>query len=42
MADLEHNDGLLVGEDGKSRCWWHGNKPDYMAYHDNEWGATPP
>ena len=20
------------------RCWWHGNKPDYLAYHDTEWG----
>ncbi|MCT4656825.1 MAG: DNA-3-methyladenine glycosylase I [Cohaesibacter sp.] len=31
-------DGLIEGEDGKIRCWWHGNKPDYMAYHDEEWG----
>lgn len=30
--------GLIQGEDGKSRCWWHGNLPDYLAYHDNEWG----
>ena len=31
-------DGLIKGEDGKIRCWWHGNKPDYLEYHDNEWG----
>ena len=31
-------DGLITGEDGKVRCWWHDNKPDYMAYHDDEWG----
>lgn len=21
-----------------SRCWWCGNAPDYVAYHDTEWG----
>jgi len=31
-------DGLLKGEDGKMRCWWHGGYPDYIAYHDEEWG----
>ncbi len=30
--------GLIQGEDGIVRCWWHGNKPDYLDYHDNEWG----
>ena len=30
--------GLVRGEDGKLRCWWHGGKPDYLAYHDIEWG----
>lgn len=30
--------GLLRGEDGRVRCSWHGNKPDYLAYHDAEWG----
>ncbi|MCV6546483.1 MAG: DNA-3-methyladenine glycosylase I [Cohaesibacter sp.] len=32
------SDGLMLGEDGKMRCWWHGGKEDYMAYHDQEWG----
>jgi DNA-3-methyladenine glycosylase I len=31
-------DGLAVGEDGKRRCHWHGGAPDYLAYHDREWG----
>ena len=30
--------GLLLGEDGKTRCWWHGNIEGYLEYHDNEWG----
>jgi DNA-3-methyladenine glycosylase I len=21
-----------------NRCWWCGDAPDYVAYHDNEWG----
>ncbi len=31
-------EGLIRGEDGKARCWWHGGQPDYAAYHDTEWG----
>ncbi|SFI34781.1 DNA-3-methyladenine glycosylase I [Aerobium aerolatum] len=31
-------DGLVRGEDGEVRCAWHGNLPDYMRYHDEEWG----
>ena len=31
-------EGLIVGEDGKARCWWHGNDPEYLEYHDVEWG----
>src|ERR1044072_6030393 len=30
--------GLLAGPDGISRCFWHGNLPDYLHYHDGEWG----
>lgn len=22
-----------------SRCWWPGDDPDYIAYHDEEWGV---
>ncbi len=30
--------GLIEGADGKTRCAWHGNLPDYLVYHDKEWG----
>jgi DNA-3-methyladenine glycosylase I len=30
--------GLVEGPDGIIRCAWHGNLPDYLAYHDREWG----
>ena len=29
---------LAVGDDGKQRCWWGASSPDYVAYHDAEWG----
>ena len=34
----EQESGLIEGTDGKTRCYWHANRPDYQAYHDNEWG----
>lgn len=30
--------GLRVGDDGRSRCWWPGDDPLYVGYHDTEWG----
>lgn len=30
--------GLTRGEDGKLRCWWGVSAPDYVDYHDHEWG----
>jgi len=30
--------GLVVGDDGRARCFWGGSTPDYVAYHDEEWG----
>ena len=30
--------GLVVGADGRARCFWGGSSPDYTAYHDTEWG----
>lgn len=30
--------GLVVGSDGRRRCWWAGDDGDYRAYHDAEWG----
>ena len=29
---------LFVGPDGKKRCTWSGTAPDFLAYHDTEWG----
>ncbi len=29
---------LIEGSDGRSRCSWAGDSPDYIAYHDLEWG----
>ena len=37
MAEIPAS-GLLQGEDGVWRCAWHGNLPDYLVYHDQEWG----
>ncbi|MEM9493753.1 MAG: DNA-3-methyladenine glycosylase I, partial [Myxococcota bacterium] len=31
--------GLVVGEDGQKRCFWCGSVPDYVVYHDQEWGV---
>lgn len=28
----------MVGPDGRSRCPWALSAPDYLAYHDDEWG----
>jgi len=30
--------GLITGEDGLERCFWHANLPEYLRYHDEEWG----
>ena len=31
-------DRLLIGADGRTRCSWPGDLPDYVSYHDDEWG----
>lgn len=28
----------ITGPDGKSRCRWCGAAPEFLAYHDSEWG----
>jgi DNA-3-methyladenine glycosylase I len=33
-----NDDGVVVGADGISRCWWCGEDPLYRSYHDREWG----
>jgi DNA-3-methyladenine glycosylase I len=32
------SDALLEGADGLLRCSWAGSAPEYLAYHDQEWG----
>lgn len=31
--------GVVVGADGKARCPWGLSTPEYVAYHDTEWGV---
>jgi len=30
--------GVVLGTDGLLRCPWGSSAPDYVAYHDDEWG----
>ena len=30
--------GTILGPDGKSRCRWCGAAPEFLGYHDTEWG----
>ena len=32
------DDGAVAGPDGKLRCPWGLSPPEYIAYHDEEWG----
>ena len=32
------SDALALGPDGRSRCWWGVSTPEYVDYHDREWG----
>jgi DNA-3-methyladenine glycosylase I len=38
MAE-QPKDGLISGPDARVRCFWPGDHPDYMVYHDEEWGV---
>ena len=29
---------VVRGDDGVRRCFWGASTPDYVAYHDDEWG----
>ena len=31
-------ESIRVDGQGRARCWWPGETPDYVAYHDDEWG----
>ena len=30
---------IVVGDDGTARCRWVGADPEYIRYHDEEWGT---
>src|SRR5690242_14107758 len=30
--------GVVIGEDGVARCPWAVSTPEYVVYHDDEWG----
>lgn len=30
---------LVLGDDERWRCWWCGSDPDYVRYHDEDWGT---
>jgi DNA-3-methyladenine glycosylase I len=32
------SDDLVLGDDGRLRCRWGTSTPDYLDYHDHEWG----
>ena len=32
------SDALAEGPDGRPRCWWAVSAPEYITYHDEEWG----
>lgn len=36
---MSETDSVVVGEDGVARCAWAVSTPDYVAYHDQEWGT---
>ena len=38
MIDTPARPDLVVGDDGRARCWWGSGDPLYLAYHDDEWG----
>ena len=31
-------EGIIIGNDGRHTCSWHGGLDDYRRYHDEEWG----
>src|SRR4051794_32298760 len=31
---------VILGPDGRARCGWVGEDPEYRRYHDEEWGVA--
>ena len=40
MSESPSPRGPLPGPDGKLRCPWAVSAPDYLGYHDEEWGRA--
>jgi DNA-3-methyladenine glycosylase I len=38
MSEATTSPSLAAGPDGKRRCPWATSAPEYVAYHDEEWG----
>jgi len=38
MTGEDMSTKTITGADGKSRCHWCGAAPEFLAYHDTEWG----
>ena len=36
---MDGGERIIVGDDGLARCAWAGSAPDYLDYHDTEWGV---
>ena len=39
MAAAKTPQGVWRGDDGRLRCAWCRSDPDYVRYHDSEWGV---
>lgn len=38
VEDVAQPSSVTTGPDDLVRCWWGGSAPEYLAYHDDEWG----
>jgi DNA-3-methyladenine glycosylase I len=38
VAEKRQHPSLVRGADGRRRCWWGQSSPEYVDYHDREWG----
>ena len=38
MKRVPETADFVIGSDGVRRCWWCGDDPLYVQYHDTEWG----
>jgi DNA-3-methyladenine glycosylase I len=37
---VDNGKGVVLGADGKARCPWGARQPEYLDYHDTEWGVA--